>query len=146
MKINVKKLHQDAVIPKYHTNGSSGFDLHALEDVTIEPGQTVLVRTGLAFDVGYGYEMQIRPRSGFSLNSPLRVSNSPGTIDSDFRGEVCVIFTHIGTEKSWEQFHVKKGERIAQGVICPVIQADIEEVDYLNETIRGENGFGSTGN
>ena len=142
MKIRIKKLHEDAIIPKYQTNGASGFDLHALEDVTIDAGQTKLVKTGLAFDVGPGYELQVRPRSGLSLKTPLRVANAPGTVDADFRGEVCVIITNTSAN-SYEE--ISKGARIAQGVICPVMQADIEVVDYLDETDRGEGAFGSTG-
>lgn len=156
MKICIKKLHPDAVVPKYATNGSSGFDLVALQDVFLNPGETKLVKTGLAIDVGTGYEMQVRPRSGLSLKTPLRVSNSPGTVDSDFRGEVCVIMTNTDTvygqsaagetRREFETFYtIKKGDRIAQGVICPVVQADIEVVDYLNDTDRGSGGFGSTG-
>lgn len=150
MKIRVKKLHPDAVVPKYATNGSSGFDLVAIEDVIIQPGQTKLVKTGLAVDVGPYYEMQVRPRSGLSLKTNLRVANSPGTVDADYRGEVCVIM-----ENTMNMFNypatsngvaiIKKGERIAQGVVCPVMQADIEVVDYLDETDRGSGGFGSTG-
>lgn len=148
MKIRIKKLHEDAVIPKYQTNGASGFDLHALEDVILHEAQTKLVRTGLAIDVGPGYELQVRPRSGLSLKTPLRVANSPGTVDSDFRGEICVIMTNTiplirGT--ALEGIVIKKGDRIAQGVVCPVVQADIEVVDYLDDTERGSGGFGSTG-
>ena len=158
MKILIKKLHEDAMIPKYQTPGASGFDFHALEDVTIQPGETVLVRTGLAFDVGYGYELQVRPRSGLSLKTTLRVANSPGSVDSDFRGEVCVIITNTSDDFSHKSnsdgnlllsvngaYNIKKGDRIAQGVIAPVVQADIEVVDYLNDTSRGSGGFGSTG-
>lgn len=154
MKVNIKKLHEDAVIPKYQTPGASGFDLHALEDVTILPGETKLVRTGLAFSVGHGYEMQVRPRSGLSLKTPLRVSNAPGTVDSDFSGEVCVIMSNTmepltsgyTPEEDDRDIHpIKKGDRIAQGVICPVVQADFEVVDELQETQRGSGAFGSTG-
>lgn len=147
MKIRIKKLHPDAVTPKYATNGSSGFDLVALEDVTLELGQTKLVKTGLAVDVGPGYELQVRPRSGLSLKTPLRVANSPGTVDSDYRGEVCVIMTNSAGYQpaGYGSVTIKKGDRIAQGVVCPVMQADIEVVDYLDETDRGAGGFGSTG-
>lgn len=143
MKIRIKKLHPDAVTPQYQTNGSSGFDLVAIEDVAIKSGETKLVRTGLAVDVGYGYELQVRPRSGLSLKSPLRVANSPGTVDADYRGEIGVIMTNISIlEFAWK---ISKGDRIAQGVVCPVVQADIEVVEYLDETKRGSGGFGSTG-
>lgn len=150
MKIRIKKLHPDAVVPKYATNGSSGFDLVALEDVTIQPGQTKLIKTGLAVDVGPGYEMQVRPRSGLSLKTNLRVANSPGTVDADYRGEVCVIMENTINVLNYPSGSngvaiIKKGDRIAQGVICPVMQADIEVVEYLDETDRGAGGFGSTG-
>lgn len=150
MKILIKKMHPDAIIPKYATSGSSGFDLHALEDVEVASGETKLVRTGIAVSVGYGYELQVRPRSGMSLKTPLRVANSPGTVDSDFVGEVCVIMTNsavgLNTSDAWtKSYKISKGDRVAQGVICPVVQADIEVVDYLNETDRGAGGFGSTG-
>lgn len=148
MKIQVKKLHPDAVVPKYATNGASGFDLVALEDTTVHCGETKLVKTGLAIDVGPGYELQVRPRSGLSLKTPLRVANSPGTVDSDYRGEVCVIMENIDTRppgQSRGAQTIKKGDRIAQGVVCPVVQADIEVVEELNNTNRGAGGFGSTG-
>lgn len=144
MKIRIKKLHEDAVIPKYATKGSAGFDFHALEDIKFYPGETKLVRTGLAIDVGFGYQLEVRPRSGMSLKTPLRVSNAPGTVDEDFRGEICVIMTCI-TGTTWAEYNILKGDKIAQGVIMPAIQADIEEVDYLDETERGSGGFGSTG-
>ena len=148
MKVKIKKLHEDAVIPKYQTPGASGFDLHALEDVVIFSGETKLIKTGLAFSVGSGYEMQVRPRSGLSLKTSLRVSNSPGTVDSDFSGEVCVIITYLPnlrTNSDGSFFDIKKGDRIAQGVICPVVQADFEVVEELEETQRGSGAWGSTG-
>lgn len=148
MKIRIKKLHPNAVVPKYATPGSSGFDLVAIEDVMLEPGETKLVKTGLAIDVGTGYELQVRPRSGVSLKTSLRVSNSPGTVDSDYRGEVCVIITNIidnVTRNHGFNHTIKAGTRIAQGVVCPVEQAEIEVVDSLDETVRGTGGFGSSG-
>lgn len=146
MKIKIKKLHEDATVPKYQTPGASGFDLHALEDVMIGSGETLLVKTGLAFDVGPGYELQVRPRSGLSLKTPLRVSNAPGTVDADFRGEVCVIMTNTENTVHGKQAQkIKKGDRIAQGVVCPVVQADFEVVTDLEDTSRGVGSFGSTG-
>lgn len=150
MKIRIKKLDPDAIIPKYQTKGASGFDLHALEDVMIAPGETKLVSTGLAFDVGPGYELQIRPRSGLSLKTYLRVVNSPGTVDSDFRGCISIIMCNTTPVTSqgdaWtKNITIKKGDRVAQGVICPVVQADIEEVEVLNDSQRGSGSFGSTG-
>lgn len=152
MKIKIKKLHPDAVVPTYATPGASGFDLVAIEDVTILPGETKLVKTGLAVEVGYEHELQVRPRSGLSLNSPLRIANSPGTVDSDFRGEICVIMTNTDHPKSgfklpWKKDGtlIKKGDRIAQGVVCPIEKATIVLVDVLSSTERGDDGFGSTG-
>jgi dUTP pyrophosphatase len=151
MKVKVKKLHPDAVIPAYATEGSSGFDLVALEDVYIAPGYTKLVRTGLSVAVPTGFELQVRPRSGISLKTPLRIANAPGTVDSDYRGEVCIIITNTDGSgyEEWEymskDYKITKGERIAQGVICPIIKAEIEVVDDLDATERGEGGFGSTG-
>jgi len=151
MKVQIKKLHPDAVIPKYATVGSAGFDLVAVEDVVIEAGFTILVKTGIAVAVPPGFELQIRPRSGTSLKTALRVANSPGTVDSDYRGEICVIMTNAKSHPTtgnvflYDPIEIKKGDRIAQGVICPVYQAEFEEVETLDETARGAGGFGSTG-
>lgn len=142
MIVKVKRLRADAVIPEYATPGAAGFDLTAVEDVAIAPGETKLVPTGIAVEIPWGYEMQIRPRSGFSLKTPLRIANAPGTIDSDFRGEVKIIVTNTSENKG---FYIKKGDRIAQGVIAPVMRAVLEEADDLSETDRGDGGFGSTG-
>lgn len=142
MIVKVKRLRADAVIPEYATPGAAGFDLAAVEDVVIAPGETKLVPTGIAVEIPWGYEMQIRPRSGFSLKTPLRIANAPGTIDSDFRGEVKIIVTNTSENKG---FYIKKGDRIAQGVIAPVMRAVFEEADDFSETDRGDGGFGSTG-
>lgn len=142
MQVKVKKLHPDAIIPKYQTEGASGFDLHALETSVFYAGETNLVKTGLSFSIPNGYELQVRPRSGTSLKTPLRVANSPGTVDADYRGEVCII---IHNTAEHDLFIVGKGDRIAQGVIVPVIQAELIEVEELDETVRGEGAFGSTG-
>lgn len=141
-KVKIKRLHPDAIIPKYATPGSAGFDLVAVEDVIIGTRETKLVRTGLAFEIPEGYEMQIRPRSGLSLKTPLRIANSPGTIDADFRGEVGVIAWNSDRD---ETIRIQKGDRIAQGVIAPVVRAQFEVVDELSDTERGSGGFGSTG-
>lgn len=143
MKLKIKKLHPDAVVPKYQSAGASGFDLHALEDMDIKAGDTVLVKTGLSVAVPAGYELQVRPRSGMALKTNLVVANSPGTVDSDYRGEVCVIMKNSLGIKAHQK--ISKGDRIAQGVIVPVVQAEIEEVEELDETQRGAGGFGSTG-
>lgn len=179
ISVKIKRLHPDAVIPQYATDGSAGFDLVAVEDVIISPGDTVLVRTGLAFEIPVGYEMQIRPRSGISLRTKLRVANAPGTVDEDFRGEVAVIFDNISliddiaygkcygfingnfsnTVHGKEyvpyletpnivhnvSYIIRKGDRIAQGVIAPVYRAVFTEVDELGETERGNGGFGHSG-
>lgn len=145
INVKVRKLTPDAVIPRYMTEGSAGFDLTATEDVIIRPHQTVLIPTGLAFEVPPGYELQIRPRSGLSRKTGLRIPNAPGTVDSDYRGEVMVIAHNAGDSA----YYVHKGDRIAQGVIAPVYRAVFEEVydeDELSVTERGSGGFGSTGN
>lgn len=146
MQIKIKKLHPDAIIPKYQTSGSAGFDIHIIEDVEIYPGETKILKTGLSFEIPEGYELQIVPRSGVSAKTKIRVSNSPGTVDSDFRGEVGIIVDNIDyLEKDNIPHTIKKGERIAQGKITPVVQANFVETDELNQTERGAKGFGSTG-
>lgn len=151
MELKFKKLDKEAIKPKYQTKGAAGFDLHALEDVDIHPGDTVLVKTGLSFEVPEGYELQVRPRSGLSLKTKLRVANSPGTIDSDYRGPCGVILYNAGSPEvegimpADEVIKIKKGDRIAQAVLAPVTQAKIVEVYELSETERGTGGLGSTG-
>lgn len=137
--MKIKKTHYDAIIPRYATPGSAGFDLCALERRWINQNQTVAIRTGLAFEVPEGYELQIRPRSGLSLKTKLRVIL--GTIDSDYRGEVSIIVENIGKEIE----HIDTFDRIAQAVLCPIVQTTFEVVDELTDTDRGSNGFGSTG-
>lgn len=139
MKLKIKKLHNDAVMPSYATDGSAGFDLSALEEVLIYAGQTLIVKTGLSFAIPKGYEMQIRPRSGITVKTKLRVAL--GTIDSDYRGEVGIIVDNIGDDLK----RIGKGERIAQAVISPINQATFEQVTELDDTERGSGGFGSTG-
>lgn len=141
MILKIKKLHEDAVIPKYNLAGDAGFDLSALESIVILPGQTHLVKTGLAFGIPVGFEVQIRPRSGLSLKTKLRVSNSPGTIDSNYSGEICIIMDNIGSVPHF----ITKGDRIAQAVLCPVATAEFEVVEELGDTNRGSNGFGHSG-
>jgi dUTP pyrophosphatase len=143
MKIKIKRLDEKAQIPEYQTEGSAGFDFHSLDTMKIPKGQTRLIRTGLGFEIPEGYQLQVVPRSGYSLKTPMRVSNSPGCVDSDYRGEVCIILQN--TSDSIVPFDIKAGDRIAQGIISPIIQADFEEVEDLTETDRGEGGFGSTG-
>lgn len=132
-------------LPAYETPGSAGMDLRAAvpEDapITLEPGARVLVPTGLKIALEQGWEAQIRPRSGLALKHGISAPNTPGTIDSDYRGEVGVILINLGQEP----FVIKRGERIAQMVIAAVAQATVAEVDSLDETARGAGGFGSTG-
>jgi dUTP pyrophosphatase len=133
----------DLELPAYGTPGSSGMDLRAAvkSPLTIPAGETVAVPTGLTIAVPAGYEAQIRPRSGLALRHGLSVLNTPGTIDSDYRGEVRVILANLGREP----FRVERGNRIAQLVICPVIRASWNEVEQLPESSRGTGGFGHTG-
>ena len=141
MEIKVKKLSNKAIIPAYQTKEAAGFDLHSIEDVVIKPGERKLISTGLAFEIPYGYEIQIRPRSGLAYKHGITVLNTPGTIDSDYRGEIKVLLIN----HSNEDFEIKINERIAQAIIKEVIQAEFIEVDELSDTDRGEKGFGSTG-
>lgn len=140
--MKVKFLHPDALVPQYATPGSAGFDLAAIEQVFLLPGETKLVATGLAIDVGEGYELQIRPRSGLSFKTALRIPNAPGTVDSDYRGEIKVILHNTSTTMAAK---IKKGDRIAQGVVCAVTTVTFEVVETLDETQRGDGGLGSTG-
>ena len=142
-KILIKRLSKEVTLPKYETAGSSGMDLAANLDanINIEPGKTAVIPTGLAISIPRGFEIQIRPRSGLAAKKKISVLNTPGTIDADYRGEIKVILINLGRES----FKVEKGLRIAQMVVCPVIQAQLKEVDDLNETERGKGGFGSTG-
>jgi len=141
MKLKIKKLNPEAIILAYQTKEAAGFDLHSIENVILKPGERKLIGTGLAFEIEFGYEVQIRPRSGLAYKHGITVLNSPGTIDSDYRGEIKVLLIN----HSDEEFEIKKGDRIAQAVVAPVIQAEIIEVEELSSTERGEGGFGSTG-
>ncbi len=141
MKLKIKKLTPDAMIPAYQTELAAGFDLHSIEDYVLKKGERKLIKTGLAFEIEPGFEVQIRPRSGLAFKHGITVLNTPGTIDADYRGEIMVLLINLGEE----DFEIKKGERIAQAVIAPVIQAKFEEVDELSVTKRGKGGFGSTG-
>ena len=142
-KIQIKKLSNEVLTPKYETSGSSGMDIAAYieRDIIINPGEKALIPTGFSLSVPRGYEVQIRPRSGLAAKKGVTVLNTPGTIDSDYRGEIKVILINL----SKDEFSVKNGERIAQMVVCPIKQVIVEEVKELTETIRGIGGFGSTG-
>lgn len=142
-KILIKRHTKQVSIPKYETIGSSGMDVAAFLEtpIKLKPNERVLVRTGLSFAIPKGFEIQIRPRSGLAAKNCITVLNTPGTIDSDYRGEIKVILYNLGKET----FEIVNGLRIAQMVLCPIIQADFEEVEDLSKTVRGEGGFGSTG-
>lgn len=135
--------HFKGDLPAYATTGASGFDIRArLEtSVILQPGERALIPTGLAFAIPANYEIQVRPRSGLAIKHGISMVNTPGTIDADYRGEVKVIVINHGNEP----FEIKDQERIAQFVLCPVVQAKFNVVDSLDETTRGAGGFGSTG-
>lgn len=139
--IKIKKLHKDAEIPKYQSMEAAGFDLHSIDELVLKAGDRVVVSTGLAFEIESGFEVQVRPRSGLALKNGISVLNTPGTIDSDYRGEIKVILIN----HSQEDFIIRKGDRIAQGVVNEITQAVFAEVEMLSESQRGESGFGSSG-
>ena len=143
IKILIKRLSNKVLIPKYETLGSSGMDIAASikENIEINPGEKSIIPTGLILSIPKGFEVQIRPRSGLAAKKGISVLNTPGTIDADYRGEIKVILINLGKEN----FIVENGLRIAQMVVCPIVQANFEEVKDLDKTTRGEGGFGSTG-
>lgn len=142
-EILIKRLSDKVVLPKYETEGSSGLDLaaHLNESVEIKPGSTAIIPTGLAVSIPKNFEIQIRPRSGLAAKNQISVLNTPGTIDADYRGELKVILINL----SAKSFLVENGARIAQMILCPVFKADLKEVKTLDDTKRGSGGFGSTG-
>ena len=142
-QILIKRLFKDVAIPKYETSGSSGLDLEAYinNEIILKPGQRTLVPTGIAVAIPDDLEIQIRPRSGLAFKQGVSVLNTPGTIDSDYRGEIKVILINLGQEN----FTIKKFQRIAQMIICPIIKVTLSETEELPITIRGKGGFGSTG-
>jgi dUTP pyrophosphatase len=141
--LKIKKINEKASLPQYKTTGASGFDLSACidKDLILNPGDIKLIPTGLIFEIPNGYEIQIRPRSGLALKYGITLVNTPGTIDSDYRGEVKLITTNV----SKEPFTVKNGERIAQAILTNYVRAEITEDKVLSETERGTGGFGHTG-
>ena len=143
VKILIKKTNKEVIIPKYKTVGSSGVDLSAFLDkeVVIKPNSSDLIPTGLQVAIPEEFEIQIRPRSGLAAKESIGVLNSPGTIDSDYRGELKIILFNHGKE----DFIINNGDRIAQMVLVPIIKMEFEEVDSLPDTVRGQGGFGSTG-
>jgi len=143
IKVLVKKLKPSVKLPSYKTDGASGMDLMAYVDKSIElkPWKSCLVPTGLSVAFPKEYEIQIRPRSGLAAKSNISVLNTPGTIDSDYRGEIKVILFNHGNKN----FNINNNDRIAQMILTPIIKMDLEETDELPESVRGAGGFGSTG-
>ena len=142
-KVLIKKLNSAVELPAYKTEGASGMDLMAYikEPINLQPNTSCLVPTGISVAFSSDFEIQIRPRSGLAAKNNISVLNTPGTIDSDYRGEIKVILFNHGTT----DFIINNNDRIAQMILTPVIKMDLEETDNLPETIRGEGGFGSTG-
>ena len=143
VKLLIKKLQKNIILPEYKTDGSSGMDLMANVEQTVKilPGEKKIISTGIIVAIPEQYEIQIRPRSGLAAKSGISVLNTPGTIDSDYRGEIKVILINLGKDI----FEIKKNDRIAQMIVCPIIKVELEEVEILPETVRGKGGFGSTG-
>lgn len=141
--VMVKRLpgNDDLPLPAYATAGAAGMDVVSAEDVDLAPGTRHAVATGLAMAIPEGFEIQVRPRSGLALKHGVTVPNTPGTIDSDYRGELKVIMINLGAET----FSIRRGDRVAQLVLAPVTRASWLEVDTLDDTVRGAGGFGSTG-
>lgn len=141
--IKVKRLNNGGGLPtpSYATDGAAGMDVVAAESLTLKVGRRYAVATGFAFAIPEGYEVQVRPRSGLAIKHGITCLNTPGTIDSDYRGEIKVILVNLGDE----DFRIERGDRIAQLVPAPVLRAQLSEVDNLDETTRGAGGFGSTG-
>ena len=143
VKILVKKFDKNIKLPSYETSGSSGMDLVAFikNKITINPGNRAMIPTGISLAIPKNYEIQIRPRSGLTSKKGISVLNTPGTIDSDYRGEIKIILINL----SKKLFIVKSGDRVAQMILCPVAKGKFKEVKNLPKTVRGETGFGSTG-
>ena len=143
VKILIKRISSKVTLPQYKTIGSSGMDISAFieDEIIIKPSDKKIIPTGIKLKIPRGYEIQIRPRSGLAANNDITVLNTPGTIDSDYRGEIKVILFNHGKKI----FKVENGLRIAQMVLCPVIEAKLFEAEIIEETERGEGCFGSTG-
>ena len=143
IKVQIKKLDPNVDLPNYETNGSSGVDLKAniKTSITLKIGKSCIVPTGLCIAIPKDCEVQVRPRSGLAAKSKITILNTPGTIDSDYRGELKVILFNHGEK----DFIINNRDRIAQMVLMPILKLDFEEVDNLQETVRGSGGFGSTG-
>ena len=151
MKLEFKRLpsSEGLPLPSYATSGAAAMDIRAAEDVMLKSGKGTIVSTGLMVAVPYGYELQVRPRSGLALKNGIMVTNSPGTIDSDYRGEIKILLTntkkHTSNFLQDADYTIRRGDRIAQLVLAPVTRAEVVEVEELDETERGAGGFGSTG-
>ena len=143
VKVLIKKLNSKVQLPKYKTDGSSGMDLMAFTEspINIRPQESALIPTGITIAIPEDTEIQIRPRSGLAAKSNISVLNTPGTIDSDYRGEVKIILFNHGKE----EFIINNNDRVAQMILMPIIKAEFEEVEDLPKTLRGSGGFGSTG-
>lgn len=143
VEVRVKRLNNGAglPLPDYASAGAAGMDICAAESLTLKVGKRHAVATGFAFAIPHGYEVQVRPRSGLALKHGITCLNTPGTVDSDYRGEVKVILANLGDE----EFMIQRGDRIAQLVVAPVTHAAMREVEELDDTARGTGGFGSTG-
>jgi len=142
MTLRFKRIHPDAVLPAYAHASDAGMDVKSVADIVIPPGGRALVPTGLVAIIPPMYEIQVRPRSGLALKHGVTVLNTPGTIDSGYRGEIGVILANFGDK----DFPVAKGDKVAQLVFAPVVQPEVLETDTIDETDRGAGGFGSTGN
>ena len=143
VKILVKRFDKNIKLPKYKTSGSSGMDIVAniRSKIIIKPGKTVIIPTGIAVAIPKNYEIQIRPRSGLAAKNGISVLKTPGTIDSDYRGEIKIILINL----SKKIFVVESGDRIAQIILCPIVKGKFKEVRILPKSLRGKGGFGSTG-
>jgi dUTP pyrophosphatase len=141
IKIKIKKLNKDAILPHYEHKGDAGMDVYSAEDKMIKAGEKEIISTGLAFEIPEGYEIQVRPKSGLSLRHGLTLPNAPGTLDSGYRGELKVVVLNL----SDKNYKVEKGKKIAQLILAKYEKADIEETEELSESERGSKGFGSTG-
>ena len=141
MKVKIKKVHPEAKIPEYKTKGAAACDVYSLEEVKIKPGESAMLRTGVAFEFPQGYFLMLAPRGSFALKKHLDMPNSVAIGDSDYRGEYLMPVRNLGTEETV----VEKHERIGQILFIPIEQAEFEEVDELGETERGSGSFGSTG-
>jgi len=139
--VKIQKLHPDAVVPEYKTLGSAGADLVSVQDLDIQPGKVGVVSLGFSVSFPPGYEIQVRPRSGLAVSYAVTVVNTPGTVDSDYRGPMKVLLINHGDKV----FRVSKGDRVAQMVLNEICRAHFEELEELDMTERGEGGFGSTG-